>query len=112
MSANKTVASILILRVRMSRLNIISQSVQVFGFMRLGRMPAKRKGAESTPRNGIGTRSCCQQPLQMTAGASDMSRPSSPALPRRDEDYTPGTRAASQSTGALGEQGGEKEAER
>src|SRR3546814_592031 len=110
MSANKTVASILILRVRMSRLNIISQSVQVFGFMRLGRMPAKRKGAESTPRNGIGTRSCCQQPLQMTAGASDMSRLSSQALLRRDEDYTPGIGAASPSTGRLGERVGDKAA--
>ena len=55
----------MILRVFMSRENISSQTVQVFGFIRLGRMPKARKGMEAGPRSGTGTLSCCQHPLQI-----------------------------------------------
>ena len=52
-------------RAFMVRSNINSQIVQMLGFMRLGRMPTTRNGADSTPRNGIGMCFCCQQPLQI-----------------------------------------------
>src|SRR6516225_4582572 len=47
--------------------NINSQIVQVFGFIRLGRMPKARKGAEAIPRKGTGTCICCQQPWHILA---------------------------------------------
>jgi hypothetical protein len=47
--------------------NIISQIVQVFGFIRLGRMPKARNGAEAIPRKGTGTCICCQQPWHILA---------------------------------------------
>ena len=50
-----TVASTVIARAFMTLENAISQIVQVFGFMRLGLIPNRRNGAESGPRNGIGT---------------------------------------------------------
>ncbi|WP_300261364.1 hypothetical protein [Bradyrhizobium sp.] len=53
----------------MTRVNAISQIVQVFGFMRLGLMPNSRNGADSGPRNGIGTCMFCQQPRQIIAGS-------------------------------------------
>jgi hypothetical protein len=49
----------------MTRLNINSQIVQVLGFMGLGRTPKTLNGIDRSPRKGIGTRICCQQPLQM-----------------------------------------------
>jgi len=42
----------------MTFVNIISQTVQVFGFIRLGRMPNMRKGNAARPRNGTGMCSC------------------------------------------------------
>src|SRR5829696_1417194 len=59
------VASIVILRARITLVNISSQMVQVFGFIRLGRMPNARNGAEITPRSGTGTCICSQHPLQI-----------------------------------------------
>ncbi len=58
------VASISICRAFMTRSNIVSQMVQVLGFMRLGRMPTARKGTEAKPRKGTGNLSVSQQPLQ------------------------------------------------
>ena len=55
----------LIFVARMILVNIISQIVHVFGFIRLGRMPNTRKGNEAMPRNGTGRCSCCQHPLQI-----------------------------------------------
>src|SRR5208283_2797243 len=49
--------------------NISSQIVQVLGFIRLGRIPKARNGAEAMPRNGTGTRICCQHPLHIFAWA-------------------------------------------
>src|SRR5215217_6423703 len=61
----------------MTRVNISSQTVQVFGFMRLGRMPKIRSGSEAGPRSGTGTRICCQQPLQiMDRDCDNRLRPS------------------------------------
>src|SRR5215212_11447901 len=61
----------------MIRVNISSQTVEVFGFMRLGRMPKIRSGSEAGPRSGTGTRICCQQPLQiMDRGCGNRLRPS------------------------------------
>jgi hypothetical protein len=51
----------------MTRVNMSSHTVQVFGFIRLGRMPNMRKGMEARPRSGTGTRICCQQPMQIFA---------------------------------------------
>jgi hypothetical protein len=48
------VASIVIARAFITREKAISQIVQVFGFIRLGLMPTRRKGVESGPRSGIG----------------------------------------------------------
>src|SRR5690348_15220528 len=56
-----------ILRARITFVNISSQIVHRFGFMRLGLMPNTRNGADSTPRSGTGTRICCQHPLQILA---------------------------------------------
>src|ERR1700685_3386911 len=58
------VASISICRAFMTRSNIVSQIVQVLGFMRLGRMPTARNGTEAKPRQGTGNFSVSQQPLQ------------------------------------------------
>ena len=60
-------ASMVILRARITLVNINSQIVQVLGFIRLGRMPKARKGAEITPRSGTGTCNCSQHPLQIFA---------------------------------------------
>src|SRR5258708_2585727 len=60
----------------MTFVNIISQTVHVFGFIRLGRMPKIRKGSEAMPRNGTGRRSCCQQPLQILDRSADITMPS------------------------------------
>ena len=38
---------------------------EVLGFIRLGRTPNIRNGAENTPRSGTGRCICCQQPLQI-----------------------------------------------
>src|SRR5215216_1760279 len=59
------VASMVILRARITFVNINSQMVQVLGFMRLGRTPNARNGAEITPRSGTGTCICSQHPLQI-----------------------------------------------
>src|SRR4051794_28874629 len=53
---------------RITLVNINSQTVQVLGFILLGRMPKARNGIESTPRSGTGTCICCQQPTQIFAG--------------------------------------------
>jgi hypothetical protein len=58
------VASISICRAFMTRSNIVSQIVQVLGFMRLGRMPTARNGMEAKPRKGTGNLRVSQQPLQ------------------------------------------------
>ena len=58
------VASMVILRARITLVNISSQMVQVLGFIRLGRTPKTRNGAEITPRIGTGTCICSQQPMQ------------------------------------------------
>ena len=42
----------------MTLVNIISQIVQVFGFMRLGRIPKARNGTDATPRKGTGKCIC------------------------------------------------------
>jgi hypothetical protein len=55
----------------MTFVNIISQTVHVFGFIRLGRMPNTQKGSAATPRNGTGRCNCCQQPLQIFDRAAD-----------------------------------------
>jgi hypothetical protein len=55
----------LIFRACITLENINSHTVHVLGFILLGRMPKIRKGTENTPRNGTGTRICCQQPLQI-----------------------------------------------
>src|SRR6478752_6712549 len=60
------VASMVILRARITFVNINSQMVQVLGFIRLGRMPNARNGAEARPRIGTGTCICSQHPLQMS----------------------------------------------
>jgi hypothetical protein len=39
--------------------------VQVLGFIRLGRTPNARNGAEITPRIGTGRCICSQHPLQI-----------------------------------------------
>src|SRR4051794_40035181 len=52
---------------RITLVNINSQTVQVLGFILLGRMPKARNGIESTPRSGTGTCICCQQPTQIFA---------------------------------------------
>src|SRR2546421_3063381 len=52
---------------RITLVNINSQTVQVLGFILLGRMPKARNGIESTPRSGTGTCICCQQPMQIFA---------------------------------------------
>src|SRR5215212_9966030 len=63
----------------MTRVNISSHTVQVFGFMRLGRIPKRRRGTDAGPRSGTGTRICCQQPLQIMDRDCDIRlRPSSP----------------------------------
>jgi hypothetical protein len=54
-----------IFRALITLVNIISQTVQVLGFIRLGRMPKARKGADATPRNGTGMCIWCQHPLQI-----------------------------------------------
>ena len=59
------VASIVILRARITFVNISSQMVQVLGFIRLGRTPNARNGAEITPRIGTGRCICSQHPLQI-----------------------------------------------
>ena len=59
------VASIVIFRAFMIRVNISSQIVQVLGFIRLGRTPNARNGTEITPRIGTGMRICSQHPLQI-----------------------------------------------
>src|SRR5438876_12175845 len=58
------VASMVILRARITFVNINSQMVQVLGFIRLGRTPKARNGAEITPRSGTGRCICSQHPLQ------------------------------------------------
>ena len=58
------VASMVILRARITFVNISSQMVQVLGFIRLGRTPNARNGAEITPRSGTGRCICSQHPLQ------------------------------------------------
>src|ERR1700750_2107237 len=57
------VASMVILRACITLVNISSQMVQVLGFIRLGRTPNARNGAEITPRSGTGICSCSQHPL-------------------------------------------------
>src|SRR3954452_3108567 len=52
-------------RRRMTTLNMSSQMVHRFGFIRLGLMPNRRKGSESGPRIGTGTRIWHQHPLQI-----------------------------------------------
>src|SRR4051812_22992053 len=52
---------------RITLVNINSQTVQVLGFILLGRMPKARNGTESTPRSGTGTCICCQHPMQIFA---------------------------------------------
>ena len=47
--------------------NIISQMVQVLGFIRLGRMPNARNGTDTTPRSGTGRCMCSQQPMHILA---------------------------------------------
>jgi hypothetical protein len=47
------------------RVNIISQIVQMLGFIRLGLMPKARNGTDRPPRSGIGMCICCQHPLQI-----------------------------------------------
>src|SRR5512133_1462902 len=59
------VASMVILRARITFVNISSHMVQVLGFIRLGRTPNARNGTESTPRIGTGTCICSQHPLQI-----------------------------------------------
>ena len=59
------VASMVILRARITFVNISSQMVQVLGFIRLGRTPNARNGTEITPRIGTGTCICSQHPLQI-----------------------------------------------
>ena len=49
------VASMVIFLARITLVNINSQTVQVLGFILLGRMPKARNGIESTPRSGTGT---------------------------------------------------------
>lgn len=58
-----------------TRVNMSSQIVQVFGFIRLGRMPKARKGMEAGPRRGTGRRICCQQPLQILDRENDILPP-------------------------------------
>src|SRR6185436_11844274 len=53
-----------ILRACITLVNISSQMVQVLGFIRLGRTPNARNGAEITPRSGTGRCICSQQPMQ------------------------------------------------
>jgi len=60
-----TVTSVVMLRAFMIFVKAISQIVQVFGFIRLGRMPNIRNGPDSNPRSGIGNFICCQQPRQI-----------------------------------------------
>src|SRR5882724_48886 len=60
-----TVASMVILRAFITLVNINSKMVKVLGFIRLGRTPNARNGAESTPRSGTGRCICSQQPLQI-----------------------------------------------
>ena len=45
-------------------LNIVSQIVQMLGFMRLGRMPTARYGTAAMVRKAIGIFMFCQQPTQ------------------------------------------------
>src|SRR6478672_3989183 len=59
------VASMVILRARITFVNISSQMVQVLGFIRLGRTPNARNGTESIPRIGTGICICSQHPLQI-----------------------------------------------
>src|SRR4029078_6844030 len=61
------VASMVILRACITLVNISSQMVQVLGFIRLGRTPNARNGAEITPRSGTGRCICSQQPVQNRA---------------------------------------------
>ncbi|VTZ65369.1 hypothetical protein EMEDMD4_790393 [Sinorhizobium medicae] len=55
----------MIFRAFITRVNMSSQIVQVFGFIRLGRIPNARKGMEAGPRRGTGTCICSQHPLQI-----------------------------------------------
>jgi hypothetical protein len=66
-STNSTVASTTIRRAFATRSNTTSQIVQVFGFMRLGRLPKMRKGMDTGPRSGAGSLSWPQQPFQILA---------------------------------------------
>jgi hypothetical protein len=66
--------------------NIISQIVQRLGFIRLGRIPTARNGADAIPRSGTGNLICCQQPLQILAWTSAMTRFSVDALAPRQLD--------------------------
>src|SRR3954447_19583616 len=61
------VSSAWMLRRRMTTLNMSSQTVHRFGFIRLGLMPNRRKGRDRGPRIGTGTCIWDQHPLQIIA---------------------------------------------
>src|ERR1700727_630509 len=68
------VASILTCRAFMTRSNIVSQIVQVLGFMRLWRMPTARNGTAAMVRRAMGSFIFCQQPRQKI-GCDPIRRP-------------------------------------
>src|SRR6185503_13844333 len=87
------VASMVILRACITLVNISSQMVQVLGFIRLGRTPKARNGAEITPRSGTGRCICSQHPLQnlefcraaIVIRGSRIGWPADPTIGRRRE---------------------------
>src|SRR5947209_3219422 len=71
-SAKKTVAGIISCFFLLTLVNIVSQMLHRFGFIRLILMPSSLNGMDSGPRMGIGICICCQHPLQIIDSEIDM----------------------------------------
>src|ERR1043166_4955273 len=64
-SAKKTVAGIISCFFLLTLVNMVSQMLHRFGFIRLILMPSSLNGIDNGPRMGIGICICCQHPLQI-----------------------------------------------
>jgi hypothetical protein len=71
-SAKKTVAGIITCFRPLTLVNMVSQMLHRFGFIRLILMPSSLNGIDSGPRMGIGMCMCCQHPLQIIDSETDM----------------------------------------
>src|SRR5215204_5132654 len=71
MSAKRMVAATVTWLDFFTEVNLVSQRLQRFGFMRLIWTPASLNGIAQIPRIGIGTRICDQQPLHRVDASAE-----------------------------------------